>query len=165
MDKISLAAASAVLASARCPVIASTHFGFAARQNSPQPVLCSIDRSPDSLPVLEFAAGFARTLDAPLAIVHAAGDLNDSGLYDEHWNLTPKGRIHDDLFRLQQECGTEGEIFVESGPPHEAVVRAAARIQAGLVIVRRSAPRSLLERLRAPVPQIPWSSPCPVLHI
>jgi nucleotide-binding universal stress UspA family protein len=73
--------------------------------------------------------------------------------------------LREEIARLAESTGVEGDIVVEEGDPHKVVSAVARRLDADLVVIGRGASGDLLGRLRAHAYEIIRRSPCPVVSI
>ena len=131
-------------------------------------VLCAVDLSARSLPLLQWASGFAREHKAALKLVHAIpaaavpGGLEPEGgrfrafLYD--W-------AREDLVKLQKEAGTTLETALEGGGVAHVIAEAARSGHADLIVIGRGVAQDLLGRMRTHVYSIIREAPCPVISI
>lgn len=103
---------------------------------SPGPILCAIESGSRNRPAIDAARTLARGLAAPIVYVQTGHPPEP-----------------------------DGALIMEPGPLHEALPRAARRRQASLIVTPRVPPARLLDRLRAPIPEIVQAAPCPVLHV
>ena len=126
-------------------------------------VLCALDLSDRSPYVLEWAAALAAEYQACLGIVHATQPMPQPlisvGLENE-LNRSVAAQAREEIDRLRFTAGIQQTpVFIETGPPAEAIARAQKNFHADLLVIGRhqSGPEDALAILR--------DSPCPVVSI
>jgi nucleotide-binding universal stress UspA family protein len=158
-----------LLHDAKCAIWTSAH----APESLPPPagyrkVLCALDLSAKSLPLLKWAADFTRDHGAALKLVHAIPAASVPG------GLEPEGGrfrtflcdwAREEFAKLQKEAGTTFETVVEGGDVAHVISQAAKANRADLVVIGRGVMQDLLGRLRTNVYSIIRESPCPVISI
>jgi nucleotide-binding universal stress UspA family protein len=159
-----------VLHDADCPVWTSVHQEGAELPGEPtfRDILCCVDVTPESLPLLLSAAGIAEQLGAELRLVHAIPALEGA----TEFSRRALGALevmydagHSEIQKLQREAGTKAELCVETGSVSKVVRNAALRHDSDLVIVGRGRMYETLGRLRTNTYSIVRESPCPVLSV
>ena len=143
-----------VLHDADCPVCTGVHLEEAAHAADPSfdSVLCAIDLGAHSAKTLAWAVWFQRQFGARLTLLHA-------GPADMH------GAAREELDRLQYEAGTAADLLLEDGDPAHTICSAAARLQAGLLVIGRGSASGHFGRLRTNSYAIVRQSPCPVISV
>jgi nucleotide-binding universal stress UspA family protein len=153
----------------KCAIWTSSHTPEA----SPPPagyrnVLCAVDFSEKSLPLLKWASEFASEQRAALKLVHAIpaatapGGLEPEGgrfrsfLYD--W-------AREDLEKLQLEAGTSFETLIEAGDVAHVIAEAAKAGHADVIVSGRGVMQGLLGGMRTNVYSIIREAPCPVISV
>ena len=130
-------------------------------------VLCAVDGTPKSVPVMEWAAEFANFSKAKLRLVHAIGGME--GWPERQMNrefeefLQQKAR--ETIERQMQASNVRAPLCVASGDVASAVRDEAARHSTDLVVIGRGLLDETLGRLRTNAYSIIRSSPCPVLSV
>ena len=66
---------------------------------------------------------------------------------------------------LQRKLSVAGEILIEEGDPAQVVRAAATRLNADLVVIRRSPREEVSGRLRPNAYSIVRDAPCPVVSV
>ena len=157
-----------VLSAAGCPVWTGTHFpqmhdgGLAIEH-----IVCAIDPNRRSEQVLCYAAMLARQFGARLTVAHAmlpAGEATED-FFDESWRMTLRSRLCDRIRQLVESVNVQAEIVIEPGKPAEVVRRAVRDARAGLVVLGRSEPNGMLDRLRADAYEIIRQASCPAVGV
>jgi nucleotide-binding universal stress UspA family protein len=154
---------------AHCPVWTSAHV-----PETPAPfagyhtVLCAVDLTSSSLPLLRWACEFAGERQATLKLVHAipagqapAGFDIDGAMFRS--SLFEMAR--EELVKLQSEAGTNLETVIEGGDVAPAARKAAEENRADLVIIGRGVMQEPFGRMRTNVYSIIRESPCPVISV
>ncbi len=152
-----------------CPVWTSAH--VAEKPAMPagyRNILCAIDLSPNSLPLLRWASLFAGEQGAKLKLAHAIPAGKVPGALDPEG-----GRFRTFLFdtarqelcELQREAGTNLETIIEGGDVAHVIHSAVEANRSDLVIIGRGAMHELLGRMRTGVYSIIREAPCPVISV
>jgi len=151
------------------------------------PILCAVDLTATSEPVLAHAAALARGLGAPLHVVHAVEPLNQTG------RAMLTNVLGEDEFKRQTEAvataqeellqtriarfverhlpdATPDEVVaarhVERGRPANAILDAAARLEAAMVVLGLQRHSRLTRVMLGSVAQhVVSSSPLPVVLV
>ena len=154
---------------AQCPVWTSAHV-----LETPAPfagyhtVLCAVDLTSSSLPLLRWASEFGGERRALVKLLHAipagtapAGFDIDGAIFRS--SLFEMAR--EKLAKLQSEAGTNLETVLEGGEVSAAVRKAADENRADLVIIGRGVMHEAFGRMRTNVYSIIRESSCPVISI
>jgi nucleotide-binding universal stress UspA family protein len=156
-----------VLCDAACAVWTGSFKGRARVGSGP--VLCAVDMKSENKTVLSYASALARNLGSKLMVVNAmparaaaraAGVGAGSGRSPSSSDLLRMEAQHK-LDELLQSTSISAEASIETGPPGEAIGRAAERTGAALLVIGR--------RSRAGEPdgmdvgELIRRSPCPVV--
>ena len=132
-----------VLNDADCPVLTSRH----AQTIAPRPLehriwLCAIGLRSESERVLRFASHAAAEAHAKLSIIHAtqAGDPElPIGLgLEEQFQSVEKREASQRIAGLQRIVGSNAPVHVAVGPVKDALLEAARRSDADVLIIGRS---------------------------
>ena len=154
---------------AHCPVWTSAHVlkgagMFAGYHN----VLCAVDLSSNSLPLLRWAYEFAAEQQVRLKLVHAipfgpflAGLDIEGAVFRSALFETAK----QEAVKLQDKAGTDLETVLEEGEVAAAIRKVAEESGADLIIIGRGVIQETLGRMRTNVYSIIRDSPCPVISI
>jgi nucleotide-binding universal stress UspA family protein len=154
---------------AHCPVWTSAHV-----LEAPEPfagyhtLLCAVDLTSNSLPLLRWASEFASERRATLKLVHAipagkapAGFDIDGAMFRE--SLFEMAR--QEFAKLQCEAGTNLETMLEGGEVAAGVRKAAEESHSDLLIIGRGVMQKAFGRMRTNVYSIIRESPCPVISV
>jgi nucleotide-binding universal stress UspA family protein len=159
-----------VLHDAHCPVWTGPHLEEAPPYSSIGfgRVLCAVDLGPQSRPVLEWGAGFAREYGAQLAVMHAipSSTVSLGGIYfDPQWSEQVKVESEGLIRFMLQELGAKADITIRTGDAAHVVRAVAQEDGANALVIGRGHSEGLLGRLRANAYAILRESPCPVATI
>ena len=158
-----------VLHDVKCPVWTSAHV-----PDTPKPplgyhsVLCALDLTSKSVPLIQWASGFARDHGANLKLVHAVPGAEARGGVDiegERFRAFLFDVAREAVAKLQREAGTNADVVLEGGEVAAVVRRAAEENHADLVVVGRGVMPELFGRMRTHVYSIVREAPCPVISV
>ena len=130
-------------------------------------VLCAVDATPKSVPLMQWAAQYAKDLGATLRMVHVIPQEEGRHLiamestFEEDVRRETRAQIE----RLQISAGVTAPLCVTTGNIAEGVREEARRHGADLVVIGRGILHETLGRLRTHAYGIIRQSPCPVLSI
>jgi len=158
-----------VLHDARCPVWTAPHVEdpFLAEHQACRQVLCAVDGTAKTVPLLKWASEFAASMSSLLHVVHAVPSISD-------WPSLARERALQEEVRkeasttvqgLQRDAGVEAPLRVAVGDPAQVVRDDALRTQADIVIVGRGVLGEALGRLRTHAHSIIRRAPCPVISV
>ena len=161
--------AAKVLHDAKCPVWTAAHGADLPTPDHVKPsvILCAIDSTPRSLPLLKWAAEYSKGLNAELRLIHVVPGMDSfpASQMNQEFELEMKKEARDQITKLQRSEGAEAHLEVASGNIAELVREEAQRHGAGLVLVGRGVLHETLGRLRSNAYSIIRHAPCPVLSI
>lgn len=157
-----------VLHDARCPVWTAAHMEEAQKDHmEPKNILCAVDASPKSQPLIQWAAEFAKANDASLRIAHAIGGVQ--AWPERHLNREFEEVMRQDakqaVARLLESAGVNAPACVAVGDVAAAVRQEAVRHAAYLVVIGRGSIHEKLGRLRTHAYGIIRQAPCPVISV
>lgn len=159
-----------VLNDADCPVITSRH----AQTIAPRPLehrewLCAIGLSSNSERVLRFATQAAAQTRAKLSIIHAvqAGDPDLPVELDleEQIHSAERRQAKQRIADLQRIVGSEAPVRIVVGSVKEALLDAARRSDADVLMIGRSPRAGAYGRMRDLTYAMVRDSPFPVLSV
>lgn len=156
-----------VLHDAHCPVWTAAHTeDEAASRLEHRQILCSVDTTDKSIPIIQHAVALAGELAATLRLVHAVpyfeADINGPAAEGSRFFLSAARRR---IQELQRQAGTNLEVCMETGNVSEIVRQAALHHEADLVVIGRGRIPERLGGLRTNAYAIIRDSPCPVLSV
>jgi nucleotide-binding universal stress UspA family protein len=156
-----------VLHDADCPVWTAAHAEEHLSPDVPRTILCAIDRTPEAVKVMKWAAGYSQKMGAQLKLLHVVGPISDC------LSLPGEQRLQDEIRKeastqiasLRQTAGIDAPFCVAVGEITDVVTEEARQEQADLVLMGRGSLPNTLGRLHTHVYGIIQQSPCPVLSI
>lgn len=158
-----------VLHDAQCPVWTAAHVEDPpAREHlACRNILCAVDGTTKSTPLMEWSAQYAKDNGAALRLVHVVGGI-------EAWPERQVNREFEELMRkdarenvdrMRRAAGIEAPLCVAVGDVAGAVREEARRHAADLVVIGRGLLHETLGRLRTHAHAIIRQAPCPVISI
>jgi nucleotide-binding universal stress UspA family protein len=161
--------AAKVLHDAKCPVWTAAHGADLPTPDHVKPgvILCAIDSTPRSLPLLKWASEYSKAANAELRLIHVVPGMESFPAIEmnQEFELDMKREARVQITKMQESAGVEAHLNVESGNIAELVREDALRHGAGLVIVGRGVLHETLGRLRSNAYGIIRHAPCPVLSV
>lgn len=161
--------AAKILHDTNCPVWTAVHsedtdLTDLARCRS---ILCAIDLSEESRPLLQSSLEFAASLGATLRLVHAVPGAGSSMKIEPERDFQAflLQTAREQAARLQSEVGINLEVCIAGGEVSKVVHAAAEHHKADLVIIGRGKLHAKFGRLRTHSYSIIRDSPCPVLSL
>jgi nucleotide-binding universal stress UspA family protein len=158
-----------VLHDAQCPVWTGAHIEEAPQKahTACATILCAVDGTTKSAPLMEWSAEFARHNKATLRLIHVVGGVE--GWPERQLNQEFEETIRKDaravIERLQRSVGVEAPMCVAMGNVAGAVREEARRHGADLIVIGRGLLHETLGRLRTHSYAIIRQAPCPVISI
>lgn len=159
-----------VLNGADCPVLTTRH----AEAITPRPLehrewVCAVGLQPDSERVLRQASEMAKAAHANLTLVHAIPSV-ERGLpvqldLDELVQSAERIAASRRIEALQRAVAIHARIGVAIGPVRDALVDAASRLKADVLVIGRSPQPGSAGRLRDLTYAIVRDAPCPVVSV
>jgi nucleotide-binding universal stress UspA family protein len=158
-----------VLHDAHCPIWTSAHLSEPSRPHTGHHnVLCAVDLTSKSLPLLQWAAQFARERRATLKLVHAIPAAKQPvglDLEGDRFRASLFEMAGVALANLQSEAGTSLETLVAGDEVANVIRQAAEENRADLVIIGRGVIQEAFGRMRTHVYSIVRETPCPVISV
>jgi nucleotide-binding universal stress UspA family protein len=158
-----------VLHDSQCPVWTGAHMeGSPGRDHvKPHNVLCAVDGSPKSVPMMEWAAGFAKRSGAAMRIVTVVPTVEGwpERQMDREMVAEEVKMARERIAYLQREAGIDVPLCVAVGNIPEAVCEEARRHAAGLIVIGRGLLHETFGRLRTHSYGIIRQAPCPVVSV
>ena len=158
-----------VLHDAECPVWTATHM-----QEQPSihhvvsgNLLCAVDGTPKSAPLIQWAAEYAKVAGATLRLVHAVSGVvawPDRQL-DQEFQETLRKDAREAIERLQRSIGVTAPLCVGVGEVAGVVRAEAERHDSDLILIGRGILHETMGRLRTHSYGIIRHAPCPVLSV
>jgi nucleotide-binding universal stress UspA family protein len=161
--------ASKVLHDTHRPVWTATHTEDPPLKEhlSCRTVLCAVDGSDSSLPVLDWALAFANDAGASLRLVHAIPGPGDwmSPTRDNDFEAELQKQARARIEKLAGLAGIEAPICIATGDVAPILKKEAIAHGADALIIGRATIHEKLGRLRAHSYQIVRTAPCPVISV
>jgi nucleotide-binding universal stress UspA family protein len=158
-----------VLHDAECPVWTATHIEEPpAREHlACRNILCAIDGTPKSAPLMQWAAQYAKDTGATLRLVHAVSGVEGwpERQLDQELEESLRKQAREEIEKLQQSTGVAAPLCVAVGEVAGAVREEARRHNADLIVIGRGILHETLGRLRTHAYGIIRHAPCPVLSV
>jgi len=158
-----------VLHDAECPVWTATHLEQppALEHTAGRNILCAIDGTPKSVPLIQWAAEFARNVGGTLRLVHAVSGTQGwpERQFDREFEETLRAQARETIEKLQKSVGVVTPLCVAVGEVAGAVREEAERHNSNLIIIGRGALHETMGRLRTHSYGIVRHAPCPVLSV
>jgi nucleotide-binding universal stress UspA family protein len=158
-----------VLHDARCPVWTDAHM-----EDPPvrehltcRAVLCAVDGTPKSAPLMAWAAGYAKDQGASLRLVHVISRIEGwpEPALDREFEENMRQEARKSIERHQKSVAVQAPLCVEAGDIASAVREEALRHGSDLIVIGRGVLHETLGRLRTHAYGIIRHAPCPVLSV
>jgi nucleotide-binding universal stress UspA family protein len=161
--------AAKVLHDAHCAVWTSAHMEQPANPDwlGWRSILCAVDLTEQSAPLVHYAARLAAQCSATVYLVHAVPSqpTGPEGLMDDGFARFLKDSARQGLAALQTETNTNFEICLEAGTPSQVIAVAAVRHNSDLVLLGRGKMLQFAGPLRTHSYAIVRDAPCPVMSV
>jgi nucleotide-binding universal stress UspA family protein len=158
-----------VLHDAECPVWTAAHVEDHPVKDhlATRAILCAIDGSEKTVPLIRWSAQLARDLGATLRLVHVISGVESwpsrqvDRQFEDDMRLEARKKMED----LQADAGVDCPLCVAVGDVAEGVREEARRHGIDLVVIGRGVIHETLGRLRTHAHEIIRRSPCPALSV
>ena len=160
--------AAKVLHDVKCPVWTAAHAEKqASHPDEVRSMLCGIDLTEESLPLLQWAASLAGKYGAKLRLVHAVsgGSFAAEQYFDTELDGFLMKMAREGIDKLQKAAGTDFELCIAKGDVANVTRNTAIQHNADLVIIGRGLIQHPFGRLRTHAYSIIRQAPCPVLSV
>jgi nucleotide-binding universal stress UspA family protein len=157
-----------VLHDAECPVWTATHTEqISMHRIAGGNVLCAIDATPQSVPLIKWAAEYAELTGAQLRLVHAISGISGwpERRLDQELEETLKKNARGVIEDLQRSIGITAPLFVGVGEVADVVRAEAEGHDSDLILIGRGILHETMGRLRTHSYGIIRHAPCPVLSV
>jgi nucleotide-binding universal stress UspA family protein len=125
-------------------------------------LLCAVDVTEKSVPLMQWAAKFADHFKATLHLAHAIPGAEST---DPAFQSFLFATARKELAELQKSAGVNVETCVAPGSVGDVVREAAVQHKADLVVIGRGHLSETLGRLRTNAYAVIRQSPCPVISV
>lgn len=158
-----------VLHDAECPVWTSAHTDLPPVREHIQcrSVVCAIDATPKSAPLMQWAAEWCKVTGASLRLIHVIPSTESFRTlpFDRAFEDEMRKQAREQIERLQTSTGVDAPLCVAVGDIAEGVREEARRHGADLVLIGRGVLHETFGRLRTHAYGIIRHAPCPVLSV
>jgi nucleotide-binding universal stress UspA family protein len=158
-----------VLHDAECPVWTATHVQEqpVIRHVVSRNLLCAVDGTPKSAPLIQWAAVYAKVAGAALRLVHAVSGVTGwpERQLDQEFEETLRKDAREAIERLQRAIGVTAPLCVAVGEVAGVVRAEAERHDSDLILIGRGILHETMGRLRTHSYGIIRHAPCPVLSV
>ena len=156
-----------VLHDAACPVWTAAHAEEQSSPDVPRKILCPVDRTPEAVKVIRWAAEYSQKLGAALKLLHVVTPVSDILSLPSERALQEEVRAEAarQIEAFRQQAGVEAPVTTAVGGITETVIEEAHREQADLILIGRGSLPNTLGRLHTHVYAIIQQSACPVLSV
>jgi nucleotide-binding universal stress UspA family protein len=130
-------------------------------------MLCAVDGTPNTIPLMKWAARMAKDLGSTLRLVHVIQGIEGwpsrqaDRQFEEDMRLEARKTIED----MQKSAEVEAPLCVAVGHVSDGVREEARRHGADLIVIGRGVLHETLGRLRTHAYGIIRHSPCPVISV
>jgi nucleotide-binding universal stress UspA family protein len=158
-----------VLHDAQCPVWTATHVedAPALQHVAGRNILCAVDATPKSSPLMEWAAEYSKLTGGTLRLMHVVPGIQGwpERQLDREFEETLRAQARESIEKLQMAVGVKTPLCVAVGEVAGAVREEAERHNSDLIIIGRGILHETMGRLRTHSYGIIRHSPCPVLSV
>jgi nucleotide-binding universal stress UspA family protein len=156
-----------VLHDATCPVWTAAHAEEQTSPDVPRKILCAVDRTPDTVKLMRFAAEYSQKMGAELKVLHVVTPVSDILSLPSERALQEEVRAEaaKQIEAMRQEAGAVATVTAAVGGVTETVIEEVHREQPDLILIGRGSLPNTLGRLHTHVYGIIQQSPCPVLSV
>jgi nucleotide-binding universal stress UspA family protein len=156
-----------VLHDSKCPVWTAAHTEQQSSPDVPRTILCAVDRTEETVKVMQWAAEFSQKMGATLKLLHVVSPVSDILSLPSERRLQEEVRDEagNQIESLRRGIGVDAPIRVAVGKLTETVTEEARQEQADLVIIGRGSLPNALGALHSHAYGIIQESPCPVLSV
>jgi len=158
-----------VLHDAHCPVWTAAHVEDAPVRHHVKTgnILCAVDATPKSIPLMQWAAEFAKAEGATLRLAHVIPGMEGwpARQMDRQFEEDIRQEARQQLTKMQEEAGVNAALCVAVGNVADGVREEARRHGTDLVVIGRGILHETLGRLRTHAYGVIRHAPCPVLSV
>jgi nucleotide-binding universal stress UspA family protein len=158
-----------VLHDAQCPVWTGAHMeGPPALEHlGGRTVLCAVDTTPKSSPLLEWAQDYAKETGASLRLLHVVSGVESwpERALDREFEEALRQQAREAIEKLQRSVGVDAPLCIGTGDIASGVKEEAERHAADLIVIGRGLLHETLGRLRTHAHSIIRHAPCPVISV
>jgi nucleotide-binding universal stress UspA family protein len=128
-------------------------------------IVCSLELTNETLPLLRFAKQLAVTFGATVRLLHVVPDQEvlEYRYFDVDFHHRLSVMSANEIARQQQEAGTDFPLSITSGHIAQDAAELALDQKADLILIGRGKAQGVLGSLRTNAAEIIRQAPCPVL--
>ena len=158
-----------VLHDAQCPVWTGAHMeGPPALDHlAGRTVICAVDATPRSSPLMEWAAEYSKASGASLRLLHVVTGAESwpERALDREFEEALRQQAREAIEKLQRSVGVNAPLCIGGGEIATGVREEAQRHGADLIVIGRGILHETLGRLRTHAHSIIRQAPCPVISV
>lgn len=158
-----------VLHDAECPVWTGAHMEDPPVQahKACRAILCAVDNTPKCVPLIEWAAQYAKYHSATLRVVHVIPGIEGwpDRQMDREFEASLSKSALEAIEGFERTAGVQAPVCIAVGEVGAAVRDEARRHSADMVIIGRGLLHETLGRLRTHSYNIIRQAPCPVVSV
>jgi len=157
-----------VLHDAHCPVWTAAHMEEpSSHQVEGGNILCAVDETFHSVPLIQWAAEYAKFTGAKLRLVHVVSGVVGwpERQLDLEFEQALRKNARETIAGLQSSAGVNLPLCVAVGDVAESVRAEAERHESDLILIGRGIMHETMGRLRTHSYGIIRKAPCPVLSV
>ena len=130
-------------------------------------IVCAVDGTPNSVPLMKWAARMSKDMGATLRLVHVIPGIEGwpSRQADRQFEEDMRLESRKSIEEMQRSAEVEAPLCVAVGNVAEGVREEARRHGADLIVIGRGVLHETLGRLRTHAYGIIRHSPCPVISV
>lgn len=160
---------SKVLHDAHVPVWTASHTNdpSALEHISSRTVLCAVDTSEASGPLMRWACRYATEVDAALIFVHAVPgpEAWPEWQMNREFEAAITEQARSRITKMQEVTGVLAPLSIRTGKVADVVREEALKANADLIVIGRGVIHETLGRLRTHAHAIIRQAPCPVISV
>jgi len=156
-----------VLHESKCPVWTAAHSEEQSWPDLPRNILCAVDRSNETAPVLKWAREYSQKMGGSLRLLHVVQPVSDCLSLPSERELQEEVRKEAgaQVDAMRQKAGVDATLTVAVGNLTETVTEEARREQSDILLIGRGSLNNTLGALHTHAYGIIQGSPCPVLSV
>jgi len=156
-----------VLHDSQCPVWTAAHAEVQSSPDVPRTVLCAVDRTAETIKVMQWAAEYSQKMGATLKLLHVVAPISDILSLPSERRLQEEVRNEatTQIESLRRGAGVDAPLRTVVGKLIETVTAEARQEQADLVVIGRGSLPHALGALQSHAYGIIQQASCPVLSV
>ena len=156
-----------VLHESKCPVWTAAHSEKQSSPDLPRNILCAIDRSDETAPVLKWAGEYSKRMSGSLRLLHVVQPVSDCLSLPNERQLQEEVRKEAgaQVDAMRQKAGVDATLTVAVGKLTDTVTEEARREQSDLLLIGRGSLNNTVGALHTHAYGIIQGAPCPVLSV